>query len=203
MVPSSFSQSCLFVPSCSSQGCARACPLGKAVAAPVQRAWDRGGRANTPWGRVAEVKYPLFALVQHPNAEQGCQTQCSGEGQAQGPPAPPPLCARLPLASPLPSRKAVQRGAPVQHSQPNVPLGLTFKNCGGFHCFFLFFLLKRSWNGRVVSGAHRSCFTITNVCSTFLLYLNFAVCVFLWFRSQRRHCFLAWASHGALTFNCM
>lgn len=43
--------SCLFVPNCSSQGFGRDCPLGKAVTAPMQRAygcdWDRGDNPNT------------------------------------------------------------------------------------------------------------------------------------------------------------
>lgn len=47
------------------------------------------------WSAVAEVQSvtQLFALVKHPNAEQGCRSQCSGE--AQGPPGHAPLGARL------------------------------------------------------------------------------------------------------------
>lgn len=66
---------CLFVPNCSSQGFGRGYPLGKAVTAPVQRAygcdWGRGDNPNanlalskfTPWQHAVPrgVKISFFA----------------------------------------------------------------------------------------------------------------------------------------------
>lgn len=105
------------------------------MAAPVLRAcgcdWDRGGSANTNLecnGR-GSVHDPAVCLGKTPKCRAGLQNPRAQvrAGVGTGTPSPcTPGCQAAPGFSSLEKESHTERGAPVQHSQPNVPLGFNF-----------------------------------------------------------------------------
>lgn len=126
--PNLFSQRWLFVPSCCSEGCAGACPVGEAVAAPVQGAcgcaWGRGGSANTnpESSGTGLIRDPAVCLATTPKCRAGLQNPGAQvrAGVGTGTPSPCTPGCQAPPGFSLEQQSCTERGScsaqPAQRS---------------------------------------------------------------------------------------